>query len=1107
MSADNTDRADGGAGVTFTYGGADRGIAFDAGAGQLARWIDDGNYGACTGVLFCLVRPSDRYRYLPDDDRPSRWLGFTGGADTTAGIVRDERILLHVPFDVTGRHEIEHGFATIPYARTEMPEWLEHRDLGAVSTIETTCKATHCPLRIRSAPAVPTDLAIEVRDLASTLRLTWELADDDYVYQVVQTRVVTPGQEKPMVWEDVEENRRLAPGVRAYDIAPPATAIGGTIEYRIQVRYDSQVKLESEAIVFDSAGNTTRAQLRPQFDAAEQGREYGPFDIGVEVEQALPRAVDGAQTPLTYRAHGLEAVGLRFDSTGHRLTGTAVAGVAHATLIVEDAEGDVGYLGFRVTVGAPPSEPTALTATGGAGHISLTWRLPPQSDSGPILGHRLEHSADGSAGSWTVLVADTGSAACAYVHEGLGADVTRHYRVAAIDVVGRGAYSDSASGTTAAVTKASAPLGLTATAHRDEVRLDWEPPRFDGGAGVDDYVVEFSETGTDGWAEFRNSRTSATAVTHAVADGLPRSTTVYYRVAAVSQHRGSGDWSAAVSVQTYAANVPNAPLAPTAIAGTGQVSLEWTPPADDGGFPVTAYRVASSPTGVPGSWTPWLSDVFGTRAAHAPVATGERVYLRVAARNANGLGPYSAAVSARTALGAPSVPMRLTATAGRQGVLLSWQAPVDAAHLGVDGYRIDRQAPGASDWLVGWLHHSGTTRTWFLDRSSDLSATDPVKYRVAAMSPTGMSPYSAVVTANLDPNRPDPPGNVRIAPVAAGVEVSWDHPAEAGAGATVAGYRVERRRYRDTVWNALGVASGVTTTNDTATQFLDREAVDGDVIIYRVLTVNSNASRVSLPAMSEEIVVTLPVPRAPVSLQVTPEVLRNQLTWAAVPLAEVPDLAGYRIEHAPTHDSSRWQLLAEVTGSTTEAYTHDLPGNRVATYYRVAARTAESRGAYSLPVRVESVDVEAIVDVNQSGGFDSNDVLILYYAYELPELVGDGSAGSGIPSLRDELLSGLVVSGSPVDTVDKLVTAALQLAADYGDTAIDLNASGALDGDDALIMYYVREFTSLLGTGAAAAEGTEGFRRTFLGPLAGIPAPSDAELQELLRAANALSGN
>ena len=86
-----------------------------------------------------------------------------------------------------------------------------------------------------------------------------------------------------------------------------------------------------------------------------------------------------------------------------------------------------------------PGAPTALTATAsGQAWIELAWTAPVHAGGRAITGYRIEVSLDGSS-SWSELVlvaTTTRSTATTYVHKGLNAGATRHYRVSAINVVG-----------------------------------------------------------------------------------------------------------------------------------------------------------------------------------------------------------------------------------------------------------------------------------------------------------------------------------------------------------------------------------------------------------------------------------------------------------------------------------------------------------------------------------------------------------------------------------------------------------------------------------------------------------------------------------------------
>ena len=141
-------------------------------------------------------------------------------------------------------------------------------------------------------------------------------------------------------------------------------------------------------------------------------------------------------------------------------------------------------------------------------------------------------------------------------------------------------------------------------------------------------------------------------------------------------------------------------------------------------------------------------------------------------------------------------------------------------------------------------------------------------------------------------------------------------------------------------------------------------------------------------------------------------------------------------------------------------------------------------------------------DVNGDGGFDGDDALVMYYAYTLGSLLGDGETG-GVARFRRTLLAGRAGSSDPSDA--ELMSMLLRANAWRGagaDAGGDVNGDGRLDGDDALVMYYAYTLGSLLGDGETG--GVARFRQTLLAGRAGSADPSDSELTAMLRRANDL---
>ena len=167
--------------------------------------------------------------------------------------------------------------------------------------------------------------------------------------------------------------------------------------------------------------------------------------------------------------------------------------------------------------------------------------------------------------------------------------------------------------------------------------------------------------------------------------------------------------SAATATVSAAANTPpGAPGSLTATPGDGEVFLEWTAPADDGGSPVTSYEYRhAAGDGVPED-TPWQSAGLGLGWTVTGLTNGQQYAFEV--RAVNSAGPGAPARTAATPLGMPSVPESLTATGGDGEVVLEWTEPADDGGSPVTGYEYRYAAGQAVPEDVTW-RDAGTELT------------------------------------------------------------------------------------------------------------------------------------------------------------------------------------------------------------------------------------------------------------------------------------------------------------------------------------------------------------------------------------------------------------
>ena len=134
--------------------------------------------------------------------------------------------------------------------------------------------------------------------------------------------------------------------------------------------------------------------------------------------------------------------------------------------------------------------------------------------------------------------------------------------------------------------------------------------------------------------------------------------------------------------------VPGSPTGLTATPGNTQVALAWTPPASNGGSPITGYRIYRGTT--PGAASLVATIGLVTTYTDLALTNGTTYYYQVAASNVAGVGARSAEVSAKPAT-VPGRPRSVTATTNpTKGVTLTWIAPLSNGGSAVTGYRIYR---------------------------------------------------------------------------------------------------------------------------------------------------------------------------------------------------------------------------------------------------------------------------------------------------------------------------------------------------------------------------------------------------------------------------------
>ena len=542
----------------------------------------------------------------------------------------------------------------------------------------------------------------------------------------------------------------------------------------------------------------------------------------------------------------------------------------------------------------PPINLTAVLQDDG--DIRLSWDAP---ETGPTPDNYIVEAKLDRA-SWSVLGETT---ITSYNHqaEDLGPGETWSYRVRSELGDEQSDWSNIATATTNAVAPGK-PRDLNATpATTTSVELTWTAPASNGGAAITGYHIQGSEVGSP-WEDLVEDTESADrAYTHT---GIDPNSEWRFRVAAINS-AGEGPWSATAKAKTEA-NKPSVPrLVGAEEDGPNEIVVGWFRPENDGGAPITGYRIQTQPPGK-NSWEALDStDASATFYRHSGLEPGSKWTYRVAASNKAGRGVWSSAVMATTETTVPSVPRNLSVTTqSSTEIRLTWTKPASDGGLTLEGYRIEYLDNNSWQTLVA---NSNSMNTGYLHRGLDPGSE--WTYRVSAINSKGIGPATNGMTATTDAIPPGLPENVMVEADGAHVlVVAWDPPLDDG-GSAITGYRVELFILEQ--WRLLASPTG-TRYRHTG---LDPESTYS----YRISAVNAAGTG----AWSEPVEGTTgeATPTEPLSLMAEPDGANVIiLTWEE-PLSN----GGYEIEEYEIRvqrpDTAIWERLA-MTGTDATSYRH-----------------------------------------------------------------------------------------------------------------------------------------------------------------------------------------
>lgn len=341
-----------------------------------------------------------------------------------------------------------------------------------------------------------------------------------------------------------------------------------------------------------------------------------------------------------------------------------------------------GYFGG----GTPPDAPTSLVATRGNTQLSVAFSAPAFNGGLEITTYEYALSTNSYA-TWTTRA--TGTTASPLVITGLSNGTSYQVKLRAVNTLGAGAVSAASTAVTPA-TVPGTPTSPSISSGNGSISVSWGAPS-DGGDPPLTYTVETQKNN-----EAYVNRGLQTSTYPLSGTGIDNGAT--YRARITANNTVGSSATAAVTGDTVPSAVPDAPAAPTATIGNGQVVLAWVAPADNGST-ISDYDIEqTTDDGV--SWTDsaYASAVVGTTVAS--LTNGTTYKFRVRATNGRGIGAWSAASDGYKPGTVPSTPSAPTLTGGDRSLTSTFTAPASNGY-DISGYEINYSYDSGTNWS-GW---------------------------------------------------------------------------------------------------------------------------------------------------------------------------------------------------------------------------------------------------------------------------------------------------------------------------------------------------------------------------------------------------------------------
>ena len=373
----------------------------------------------------------------------------------------------------------------------------------------------------------------------------------------------------------------------------------------------------------------------------------------------LPPISTGGLTVLYYlvntRVGGVSVV------SGTTLTTTVtglVTGVSYYfTVVAVTATAEVeSQPSLTVVPALPPSPPLSVTGVSENQRIAVNW-TPGSTGGSPITSYTITSNPAGFS-------RDVSGTVTSVVVTGLTLGYYYRFYVIATNAFGSSFPAPALS--SAVFASVPSPPSVVAVPQNQQVTLQLTQPPNNSGLSIARYRVTTNPGAS--------TLITTNAETSIIVPGLTNGTQYYFTVEA---YNAIGYSLPSSSATTIPYTTPGPPIIVSATRGNGSVTIDWTPPVNNGGSAISSYTIQSTPS---------TGDHPASAAATSLIITGltngTSYTFTVIANNIAGPGVASPASAAVTPAAAPSAPTGVGASNTNVGGVytyasVSWNRPAN----------------------------------------------------------------------------------------------------------------------------------------------------------------------------------------------------------------------------------------------------------------------------------------------------------------------------------------------------------------------------------------------------------------------------------------------